>query len=72
MEAASYYCQAARKKHPEVKDEQAARVADSPAHMQPRYVNGEYRALLCGFIEEIGKGMLAALLWERIPTEGAL
>ena len=61
MEETSYYTQVARNKHPEVRDEWVSRVLQSPDHTQTRFVNGEARRLLFGFIEEIGRRVLVIL-----------
>ena len=61
MEETWYYTQVARYKHPEVRDEWVARIIERPYYRQTKFVNGEYRRLLYGFIEEIDRWVLVIL-----------
>jgi hypothetical protein len=61
VEETSYYNQVARNKHPEVRDEWVARVLERPEYVQTKFVNGEHRRLLYGFIEEIDRWVLVIL-----------
>ena len=61
METTPYYDQIARRKHPEVTDEWVRRIVNRPDHTETKYVNGENRTLLYGFIEEIERWVLVIL-----------
>lgn len=62
MEETEYYSQVAMVKHPEVSDEWVERIVSNPERSETRFVNGERRRLLYGYVEEIDRWVLVILM----------